>query len=107
MSRQLNNYELHKFAEVLERFLQSLNNELPASINQIIQIQMRNLKLLPPILPETAMLELPRDQYHALSIISTYMGRNDNIRWPYYFITGLAGTRKLYVINMIINILNN
>ncbi|CAG8534965.1 12161_t:CDS:2 [Rhizophagus irregularis] len=66
-----------RFIEMLDRLLQSLHHELPATITQIIQIQMQNLKLLPPLLPETAMLELPRDQYRALSTINTFMGGND------------------------------
>ncbi|EXX69470.1 PIF1-like helicase domain-containing protein [Rhizophagus irregularis DAOM 181602=DAOM 197198] len=96
-----------RFIEMLDRLLQSLHHELPATITQIIQIQMQNLKLLPPLLPETAMLELPRDQYRALSTINTFMGGNDGTRWPYFFITGSAGTGKSYIINMIVNMLNN
>jgi tRNA(Met) C34 N-acetyltransferase TmcA len=92
---------------MLDRLLQSLSNELPTSISLIIQIQMQNIKLLPPLLPETAMLELPQDQYHALSTITTYMGKNDGIKWPYYFITGSAGTGKSYIINLIVNMLKN
>src|SRR5438034_1680526 len=66
-----------------------------------------NIKLLPPLLPEATMLELPQDQYHALSTITAYMSKNDGIRWPYYFMTGSAGTGKSYIINLIINILKN
>jgi hypothetical protein len=36
---------------------------------------MQNLKLLLLILPETAMLELPQDQYNVLSTITTYYGQ--------------------------------
>ena len=97
----------NQFTEMLNRLLQSLSHELPITVSQIIRIQMENLKLLPPLFPETAMLELPRDQYRALYIIATYMGKNDGIKWPHYFITGSGGTRKSYIINMIINILNN
>ena len=34
-----------------------------------------------------------------------YMGRNDGIKWPYYLITGSAGTGKSYVIKIITNML--
>lgn len=77
---------------MLDRLLQSLSHELPTAISHIIKTQMQNLKLLLLILPETAMLELPQDQYHVLSTITTYMGRNDGIKWLYFFITGPAGT---------------
>ncbi len=99
---QLNN----QFAEMLDRLLQSLREQIPTNIYHIIQTQMENIKILPYIFPETTMLQLPRDQYRALSIISTYMGPNDGTKWPYYFITGSAGTGKSYIIHMIINMLN-
>ena len=65
---------------MLNRLLQSLSRELPLTISQIIQTQMQNLKLLPPVYPEAAMLELPQDQYRVLSSITTYMGTNDGVR---------------------------
>src|SRR4051812_29691763 len=34
-----------------------------------------------------------------------YLGKNDGIKWPYFFITGLASTEKSYIIYMIINLL--
>lgn len=95
-----------QFSEVLNRLLQSLNQHLPTNIQHIIQIQMEDLKILPHIHPQSTMLELPHDQYHALSTISTYMGPNNGIKWPYYFITGSGGTGKSYIINLIINMLN-
>ena len=91
---------------MLNRLLQSLNQQLPTNIQHIIQIQMKDLKILPYIYPQTTMLELPQDQYYALSIITTYMGLNDGIKWPYYFITGSGGIGKSYIINIIINMLD-
>ena len=70
----------NRFTEILSRLLQSLENELPETLSHIIQIQLENLKILPPILPETAVLQLPHDQYHALSTITMYMGKNDSIK---------------------------
>ena len=90
---------------MLNRLLLSLGNELPDDLSHIIRIQMENLKILPPTLPETTILELPHDQYRALSTITMYMGRNDGFKWPYYFITGSAGTGKSYVIKIITNML--
>jgi len=91
---------------MLDRLLQSLNNQLTTNISEIIRIQLDNLKILPHVYPETAMLELPHDQYHVLSTISMYMGKSNNRKWPYYFITGSAGTGKSYIINMIKNMLD-
>ncbi|CAI2189296.1 18948_t:CDS:2, partial [Funneliformis geosporum] len=35
--------------------------------------------MLPSVLPETAILNLPEDQYYVLSIITSYLGPNDEI----------------------------
>ena len=96
-------YFNNQFIEMLDRLLQSLNNQLTTNISEIIRVQLDNLKILPHVYPETAMLELPHDQYHVLSTISMYMGKSNNRKWPYYFITGSAGTGKSYIINMIKN----
>src|SRR6266542_3917678 len=95
-----------QFVVMLDRLLQSLRSHLPATLSSIIQIQMNNLKILPHLFPETAILELPHDQYRALSTINMYMGRSNGVKWPYYFITRSAGTGKSYIINIIINMLN-
>ena len=34
-----------------------------------------------------------------------YLGKNDGVKWPYFFITGSAGTGKSYIIHMIVNLL--
>src|SRR4051794_34592632 len=94
-----------QFSEMLARLLQSLHQQLPTNLSRIVEIQMESLKILPQVFPETAMLELPQDQYHVLSAISMYMGKNDGVKWPYYFITGSGGTSKSYIINLIINML--
>lgn len=84
-----------------------MNHKLLFTISHIIKVHLPNLKVFPPLLPaETAMLELLQDQYHALSTITTYIGKNNGINWPYFFITGSAGTEKLYIINLIVNMFN-
>src|SRR5581483_8966954 len=95
----------NQFSEMLTRLLSSLHQQLPSNLSHIIQIQMEDLKLLPHIFPETAILELPQDQYRVLSTIRMYLGKNDGVKWPYFFITGPAGTGKSYIIHMIVNLL--
>jgi len=73
---QLNN----QFSEMLTRLLSSLSQQLPSNLSHIIQIQMEDLKLLPHIFPETAILELPQDQYRVLSTIRMYLGKNDSVK---------------------------
>ncbi len=66
---------------------------------------MKDLKILSHIHPQSIILKLPPDQYHTLSIINTYMGPNNETKWLYYFITSSTEIRKLYIINLIINML--
>ena len=68
---------------------------------------MENIKIFLHIFSESTILQLPQDQYYALSTISTYMEPNNGTKWPYYFITGSAETGKSYIINIITNILKS
>src|SRR6185437_12822432 len=95
----------NRFTEILDRLLQSLNEQLPTNLKHIIQYQIENLKILPHYPLPIAILELPRDQYYTLSTISTYIGPNNGTKYPYFFITGPAGTGKSYIIHFIINML--
>ncbi|CAI2197473.1 4328_t:CDS:1, partial [Funneliformis geosporum] len=70
-------YLNNQFAEMLNRLLQSLHQELPTIIQDIIRLQLENIKMLPHVLPETAILDLPEDQYYVLSTISSYVGPNN------------------------------
>ncbi|RHZ73638.1 hypothetical protein Glove_230g51 [Diversispora epigaea] len=70
----------NQFIKMLNQLLQSLTNQLPVNISQIICNQLNNLNILSHIYPETTMLELPHDQYHTptkvaaqnIDVISTH-----------------------------------
>jgi ATP-dependent exoDNAse (exonuclease V) alpha subunit len=49
---------------------------------------------------------LPPDQYYVISTLKCYLGKRDTQKWPYFFVTGSAGTGKSFIINLIINELN-
>ncbi|RHZ87537.1 hypothetical protein Glove_33g284 [Diversispora epigaea] len=101
----LNNYIVKRSKEIIIKyrflkiedgklyFYQQLLLKVPTrSENNTSSIKLDNLKILPHVYPETAMLELLHDQYHVLSTISMYMGKSNNRKWPYYFITGSTET---------------
>ncbi|CAI2198739.1 430_t:CDS:1, partial [Funneliformis geosporum] len=54
-------YLNNQFAEMLDRLLQSLYQEFPITSQDIIRLQLENIKMLSHILPETAILNLPED----------------------------------------------
>ncbi|CAI2165089.1 14070_t:CDS:2 [Funneliformis geosporum] len=65
---------------MLDRLLQSLHQELPTTIQDIIRLQLENIKILLHLLPETAILDLPEDQYYILLTIFSYFSPNDEVR---------------------------
>src|SRR6185312_5097640 len=46
--------------------------------------------------------DLPEDQYRAITVLTNMMGSRNN-QWPYYFLTGSAGTGKSFIIHMFCN----
>jgi ATP-dependent exoDNAse (exonuclease V) alpha subunit len=97
-----------QFDQAIIYLQEFLKNDILISPNMqnILQIQLNALKQLPPILPHTAMLDLPDEQYRVLNTIITSLGSTSSKKWPYFFITGSAGTGKSYLIKMILNWLN-
>jgi len=88
-------------------FVTDLLNELGSTITpkvaDILDAQLNALKLFPPMLPRTAMLDLPTDQYKIINVITQNLRLIAANKYPYFFITGSAGTGKSYVINIITN----
>ncbi|CAI2179547.1 11481_t:CDS:1, partial [Funneliformis geosporum] len=62
---------------MLDRLLQSLHQELLTIIQDIRKLQLENIKMLPHLLPETAILNILENQYYVLSTISSYHSPND------------------------------
>jgi hypothetical protein len=49
---------------------------------------------------------MPEDQYRVLQILGMYLGSSVGRKWPYFFLTGPAGTGKMHVTRMILNMLD-
>jgi Cdc6-like AAA superfamily ATPase len=49
---------------------------------------------------------MPEDQYQVMQILGMYLGSSEERKWPYFFLTGPAGTGKTYVTRMILNMLD-
>ena len=95
-----------QFDQAITYLLESLKDDMSSNIQNILQIQLNTLKQVPPILPYTAMLDLPDEQYRVLNTITASLGPMRSKKWPYFFLTGSAGTGKSYLIKMILNWLN-
>ncbi|CAJ0908479.1 3670_t:CDS:2 [Entrophospora sp. SA101] len=93
-----------KFSEIMENILNNLQDLLCDNISQLLQIQLNSLKISPMINPQNTIIDLPDDQLHVFSIIKNLLGPlNDTKKYPFFFITGSAGTGKSYVTRLIVN----
>ena len=91
-----------QFTQILDTLINNLQPVLPSSVSELISIQLNFLRINPPILPQSNVLNLPEDQLNALSTISNILGpKNQKNKYPYFFITGSAGTGKSFLINLI------
>ena len=93
----------NRFDQVITNLMEDISSIISPQIQQILHIQLDALKQLPPILPQTALLTLPEEQYNVLNIITSNLGPQHRKKWPFFFITGSAGTGKSYLIHLIIN----
>src|SRR5271154_1569708 len=98
---------LNQFNSLIEELFSSLQSILTEDIQKIIHLQINSIKLFPPILPTIPMAELPTSQYYCMQTIKNYMGPRDGQHYPYFFVTGSAGTGKSFIVNLIVNLLNN
>jgi PIF1-like helicase len=96
-----------KYSEILNRLLSNLENVISQNISEILRNQLDFLKILPPVLPQDTIYQLPPDQYYVISTLKCYLGKRDTQKWPYFFVTGSAGTGKSYIIHLLVNSLNN
>lgn len=92
---------LSSFDELLDRFFTLLSSNVNLTIQQLLKIQLTALQKLPPILPQSTAANLPPDQYTALNILTNRMGSPHQHKYPYFFLTGPAGTGKSYIIHLL------
>ena len=91
-----------QFNQVLDTLLNDLQSILPTSISEFISIQLQSLRINPPIYTQCNTLSLPDDQLNAISTIRNILGpKHKKDKYPYFFITGSAGTGKSFIINLI------
>lgn len=91
-----------QFTQILDTLLNNLQPILPSSVSELISIQLKSLRINPPIFSQYNVLNLPEDQLKVLSTISNTLGpKQQKNKYPYFFVTGSAGTGKSFIINLI------
>ena len=93
-----------QFNSLLESLIHNLRSIVPSSVSNLLNLQLSSLRINPPILPRCNSLNLPNDQLHVLSTLRNVLGSsNQSNKYPFFFITGSAGTGKSFILNLIIN----
>ncbi|GES75098.1 Pif1-like helicase domain-containing protein [Rhizophagus clarus] len=88
-----------QFSQIVVMLLNELQNFIPSSVLELINIQLSSLRINPQILPQCSTLDLPND---LISTIKNILGpKTQKNKYPYFFITGPAGTGKSFIINLI------
>ncbi|CAB5180965.1 unnamed protein product [Rhizophagus irregularis] len=62
-----------QFSQTLDTLLNNLQDIIPPSTSELINIQLTSLRINPPILPQCSTLNLPNDQLHVLSTIKNIL----------------------------------
>jgi len=69
----------------MSNILEHLGSVVTPQLADILKIQLNSLKWLPPILPHTAVLDLPDDQYMVFNTITENLGPVREKKYPYFF----------------------
>jgi len=91
----------NRFAQLLDDLLSKLQNEINYLNVDVIKLQLDHLKIISPITPPQLMVNLPEDQYKIMDILTNKLGNQSNKKYPYFFVTGSAGTGKSYIIHLL------
>ena len=75
-----------QFDQAMVYLLETLKDVMSSHIQNILQVQLNSLKQVPSILPHTAMLDLPDEQYRVLNTITTSLGPMKLKKWPFFFL---------------------
>jgi hypothetical protein len=94
----------NNFEHLLDTLFTRLQS-IPSSVSELIRMQMMLLYQSPPIHSSNQITTLPPDQYAALDYLTNRFGPLSRNKYPYYFLTGAAGTGKSYVVNLFIQFL--
>ncbi|GBB97611.1 hypothetical protein RclHR1_30110002 [Rhizophagus clarus] len=93
---------MYQFIELTHAFLENLMGLTNTQFKEIIGNQLTKMKIIPPIIPLNTMLSLPKDQYQCVDRIVRTLGPNDGKHYPYFLITGSAGTGKSFVTHILL-----
>ena len=93
----------NQFNTIISKILDDLANNITPQVSEILTKQLNALKLVPPIFPQNAMLNLPEEQYILYNTIVSNLGSLRSKKYPFFLITGSGGTGKTYMTKLIID----
>src|SRR6266542_528393 len=93
----------NQFNTIITNILEDFANNITPQIANILTKQLDALKLTPPVFPQSAILNLPEEQYIVYNTITSNLGPLQSKKYPFFFITGSGGTGKSYITRLIID----
>jgi len=87
-----------QFGTLVNSLIQTLQREITINNIDIIKHQLDKLKKLPPPSSRNIAITLPLEQYRIMNILTNIMGSRTNKQYPFFFLTGSAGTGKSFII---------
>jgi len=72
-----------------------------------LETQLLNLLRQPNPSINLSSMIFSEDQYKVFNILINNWGQREYLKHPYFFLTGSAGTGKSFMINQVVNYLNN
>ncbi|CAG8746174.1 1411_t:CDS:2, partial [Ambispora leptoticha] len=92
------------YREIINNILNQLNNK---KLHELILHQLISLERKTPSIDPHHVLTLDKDQYKTYDILCNSWGPETAGKYPYFFLTGSAGTGKSYLLHMIVNFLKS
>ncbi len=98
---------IQKYTRNYQNLIDNLVTSLHTDLQILIRNQLHNLLHQPNISTNLSSMILSDDQYKIFNILTNTWGKKDHSKHPYFFLTGLAGTGKSFMIQLLITHLTN
>ncbi|EXX54012.1 AAA family ATPase [Rhizophagus irregularis DAOM 181602=DAOM 197198] len=96
---------IHKYTQGYHNLINNLITTLHTDLQSIIGNQLISLLQQPNLSTKFSSMIFSEDQYKIFNILTNSWGQQELSKHPYFFLTGLAGTGKSFMIQQIVNFL--
>ncbi|GES97445.1 Pif1-like helicase domain-containing protein [Rhizophagus clarus] len=98
---------IQKYTRNYQNLIDNLIISLHTDLQKLIRNQLLSLSHQPNISTNLSSMIFSDDQYKIFNILMNTWGKQEYSKYPYFFLTGSAGTGKSFMINQLITYLTN